>query len=405
MNLDFLTLDDVDFSGKRVLLRGDFNVPLNGETGKITDDTRLTESLETIRRLTESGCAVVACSHLGRPKGKPSPKYSLEPVAKRFSELIGKNVGFIPQCVGIEVEDEVKKIAPGEMLILENLRFHAEEEADDRVFAEKLAGLADVYVNDAFGTAHRAHSSTHSAALLFREKSYAVAGCLMKREVSYLTRAMNYYERPVTAIIGGAKITGKIELIENFTKFADTIIVGGGMVYTFLKAQGFGIGNSILDENSIETAKKIVKKIGNEASVNFLLPIDSIVTDKIEKGALVEVCENERLPDGKIGVDIGPLTIKIFSQAIESSKTIIWNGPMGIFEIDDFAVGTKEIASAVAKATKNGALSVIGGGDTASAVKKFGLESQYSHVSTGGGASLEFMAGLPMPSLEALTRR
>ncbi|MBN2364259.1 phosphoglycerate kinase [candidate division WOR-3 bacterium] len=405
MKLEFLTLDDVDFSGKKVLLRGDFNVPLDKKTGAISDDTRIIESLETVKKLLGSRCAVIACSHLGRPKGKTVAEFSLKPVAARFSELLGEQVGFVSECVGKIVIEEVEKLSPGKMIVLENLRFHEEEEKNDPGFSEKLADLADVYVNDAFGTAHRAHSSTQGTAVLFREKSYAVAGCLMKREVEYLTRAMKYFERPVVAIIGGAKITGKIELIENFANFADTILIGGGMVYTFLKSKGRGIGKSILDENAIETAKEIVKKIGKEAQVNFVLPVDSVIVDEIKEGVSTEICDNNEIPDNKIGVDIGPLTGKIFSRAIESAKTIIWNGPMGIFEIGEFSAGTNEIAVAVAKATQNGALSVIGGGDTASAVKSFGMESKYSHISTGGGASLEFMAGLPMPALEALTRR
>lgn len=405
MKLDFLTLDDVDFSGKKVLLRGDFNVPLDKKTGEISDDTRITESLETVKKLLGSQCAVIACSHLGRPKGKIVPEFSLKPVAARFSELLGEQVGFVPECVGKIASEESAKLSPGKMIVLENLRFHEEEEKNNPMFSEKLADLADVYVNDAFGTAHRAHSSTQGAAVLFRKKSCAVAGCLMKREVEYLTRAMKYYERPVVSIIGGAKITGKIELIESFANFADTILIGGGMVYTFLKSKGCGIGKSILDEKAVETAKEIVKKIGKEAQVNFILPVDSVIVDEIKEGVSTEICDNNEIPDDKIGVDIGPLTGKIFSRAIENAKTIIWNGPMGIFEIGEFSAGTKEIAVAVAKATQNGALSVIGGGDTASAVKSFGMESKYSHISTGGGASLEFMAGLPMPPLEALTRR
>ncbi|MBN1150316.1 phosphoglycerate kinase [candidate division WOR-3 bacterium] len=405
MKLDFLTLDDVDFHGKKVLLRGDFNVPLDKDTGEISDDTRLVESLETIKKLLSNNCAVIACSHLGRPKGGADPKFSLKPVAERFSRLLGEEVRFVTESVGHIAEKSAGETVPGQMLLLENLRFHPEEESNDPVFSKSLSSLAQIYVNDAFGTAHRAHASTYGAALVFRERSYALAGCLMKREVEYLTKAMKYYERPVVSIIGGSKITGKIELIENFARFADTILIGGGMVYTFLKAQGFEIGRSILDVKAMDMAKKIIREIGSEAKVNFILPKDSAVVEEISEGAEIEYCDNAEIPQNKIGVDIGPLSMRIFSKAIEDAKTIIWNGPMGIFEIESFSTGTKEVAAAVANATEKGSLSVIGGGDTASAVKKFGMENKFSHISTGGGASLEFMAGLPMPSLEALSKR
>lgn len=405
MEIEFMTIEDIDITGKKVLLRGDFNVPLDKNTNQITDDKRLIAAIPTIKYLIKNNAKVIACSHLGRPKGIFNKNLSLKVVADRFSEILENKVFFVDDCIGEKVKDRVEKLKDGEMLILENLRFYQEEKKDDDLFSKKLASLADIYVNDAFGTAHRKHSSTYGVAKYFRDRKLAVAGFLMKKEILYLSKAMKHYTRPVVAILGGAKIFGKIELIENFSKFVDTILIGGAMAYTFLKSKGFNIGKSLLDNNSIEVARKIILEIGKEVKVNFILPCDHIITDEINKGSKTEVCKDIEIPDNKIGVDIGPLTIKIFSKAIEDAKTILWNGPMGIFEISKFSNGTKEIAEAVAVSTNNGALSVLGGGDTSAAVSLFGLEDKYSHISTGGGASLEYMSGNLLPAIDILNKK
>ncbi|MGC9366394.1 MAG: phosphoglycerate kinase [bacterium] len=402
---DFLTIEDIDVTGKTVLLRGDFNVPLDKQSGQITEQRRLEAALPTIEYLLLKNAKVIACSHMGRPKGEKVPALSLKIVADKFSQLVDNPVKFVDDCIGGKADKAKSELNPGEMLILENLRFYPQEKANDVNFSQQLAGGIDIYVNDAFGTAHRAHASTVGVANIFKEKGLSLAGFLMIKEIKYLSAAIKHYTRPVIAILGGSKIKGKIELIENFSSFVDSLLIGGGMVYTFLKAQGYNIGKSILDEDSIPVARNILSHIGREAKVNFIISADSITAEQIKEHADCQVYQNDEIPDQAIGVDIGPLTVKIFKQAIENAKTIIWNGPMGIFEIDCFAEGTRQVAQAVARATDQGALSILGGGDTEAAVAKFDMEDEFSHISTGGGASLEYMSGRSLPALQALNSR
>ncbi|MGE5499118.1 MAG: phosphoglycerate kinase [Syntrophothermus sp.] len=387
----------MDLKGKRVLVRVDFNVPLD-ENLNITDDIRITSSLPTINKIIKEGGKAVLMSHLGRPKGAPNPKYSLKPAAVRLSELLGKEVKMAPDCVGPEVKAMVDSMKDGDVVILENLRFHAEEEKNNPDFAKQLSELGDVYVNDAFGSAHRAHASTEGVT---KYLPVAVSGYLMQKELEYLGRAISSPERPYCAILGGAKISGKIDVIENLFAKVDTLIIGGGMAYTFYKAMGYEIGKSLLEEDKVELAKQILEK-AKGSKVNFVLPVDVIVAPEFANESPAQAVSIQDIPADKMGLDIGPKTVELFRNEILKSKTIVWNGPMGVFEMDNFAKGTNAIAETLVEATAKGAITVIGGGDSAAAIKKAGLDEKVSHVSTGGGASLEFLEGKLLPGVEAL---
>ena len=391
--MSHLSIRDLDLKGKRVFIRVDFNVPLQkNEKGdmEITSDKRIKASLPTIQYALEQGAGVILASHLGRPKGKPNADMSLKPCAVRLAELLGKPVKMAPDCVGPEVE--ALKPAPGEVLLLENLRFHPEEEKNDPEFAKKLAALCDVYVNDAFGSAHRAHASTEG---MIRFVPQAAAGLLMDKELKYLGMATTNPGRPCVAILGGAKVSDKIEVIENLGKIVDRLLIGGAMAYTFLKAQGLPTGKSLVEEDKVELARKLLADLGGK----LMLPVDHVVVSEIAAGAANEVVDT--IPEGKIAVDIGPKTIANFAQVIAGAKTVIWNGPMGIFEKPPFDKGTVALAKAVAG---SGATSVVGGGDSEKAIKAAGVSDKISHVSTGGGASLEFLAGIKLPGVAALER-
>jgi phosphoglycerate kinase len=381
------TVRDIDVAGKRVLVRCDFNVPL--ENGKITDDRRITEALPTINYLLEQGAIVILASHLGRPKG-PSPEFSLKPIAQRLSELLGKPVPLLPDCVGPAVQAAVEKAKPGDVLLLENVRFHPEEEANDPGFAKQLASLADVYVNDAFGTAHRAHASTEGVAHFLP----GVAGFLIEKEIQFLA-AVDDPKHPFVAIMGGSKVKDKITLIENLLPRLDRLLIGGGMVFTFFKAQGKEIGKSLLDAENVDFAKQLLDRNGDR----ILLPVDVIVTPELNPDAGCHDVDADHIPADQIGADIGPKSSESFSNVIAKAGTILWNGPMGVFEMDAFASGTRAVAEAMAK---SGAVTIVGGGDTAAAVDKFGFADQMTHVSTGGGASLEFLEGKELPGIAAL---
>lgn len=384
-----LSIRDLDLKNKTVFIRVDFNVPLEG--GKITSDKRIKASLPTIQYALEQGAGVVLASHLGRPKGKRNPEMSLAPVAARLSELLGKQVIMAPDCVGPEVES--MKPAPGGILLLENLRFHPEEEGNDPAFAKKLASLADVYVNDAFGTAHRAHASTVG---MIQFMPQAAAGLLMDKELEYLFKVTRNPERPCVAILGGAKVSDKIEVIQNMMKVVDKLLIGGAMAYTFAKAKGEPTGNSLVEDDKIELAKKLMAEAGDK----LLLPTDHVVAAEFKEGAENEVVTV--IPDGKMALDIGPATIAAYEKVIAGAKTIIWNGPMGVFEKPPFDKGTMALAKAVAASN---AISVVGGGDSEKAIKTAGLSDKISHVSTGGGASLEFLSGIELPGVAALTEK
>lgn len=392
-----LTIDKVDLKGKRVLVRVDFNVPLD-ENLNITDDTRIVESLPTIKKIIADGGKAILMSHLGRPKGGPNPKYSLKPTAKRLSELLGKEVKLATDCIGDEVKAIVNQMQNGDVLILENVRFHPEEEKNDPEFAKKLAELGDVYINDAFGSAHRAHASTEGVTKFIKINA---AGYLMQKELEYLGAAVSNPKRPYVAILGGAKISGKIDVINNLFDKVDTLIIGGGMAFTFFKAQGKVIGKSLLEEEKIELAKEVLEK-AKTSGVKFLLPVDVVVASEFNNDSPATVVSVDAIPSDKMGLDIGPETIKLFREEILRAKTVVWNGPMGVFEFDNFAKGTIAIAEALAEATANGAVTVIGGGDSAAAIAKAGLKDKVSHVSTGGGASLEFLEGKILPGVAAL---
>lgn len=392
-----LSIDKIELKGKRVLVRVDFNVPLD-ENLNITDDIRITSSLPTIKKIIAEQGKVILMSHLGRPKGAPVPKYSLKPAAKRLSELLGQEVKMASDCIGQEVSDLVSSMKEGDVVLLENLRFHAEEEKNVPEFAKELASLGDIYINDAFGSAHRAHASTEGVTKYINT---CASGYLMQKELDYLGKAITEPERPYCAILGGAKISGKIDVIQNLFPKVDTLIIGGGMAYTFYKAMGHEIGKSLLEEEKVEMAKEILQK-AKEAKVNFLLPVDVVVTPDFSNDAPSEVVGIDSIPADKMGMDIGPKTVELFKNEILKSKTVIWNGPMGVFEFDNFAKGTNAIATALVEATGKGATTIIGGGDSAAAIKKAGLDDKVSHVSTGGGASLEFLEGKQLPGVVAL---
>lgn len=391
------TIDNIDLKNKKVLVRVDFNVPLD-ENLKITDDKRIIESLPSIKKIVAEGGKAILMSHLGRPKGKVNPKYSLAPVAKRLSELLDKEVKFANDCIGDEVKKLADSLQSGDVLLLENLRFYTEEEKNDPDFASKLAELGDVYVNDAFGSAHRAHASTEG---ITKYISTSVAGYLMQKELNYLGKAVGTPERPYCAILGGAKISGKIDVINNLIDKVDVLIIGGGMAYTFFKAQGLEIGTSLLEAEKIDLAKELLEKV-KSSNLKFLLPVDVMVAPEFKNDSPSEVVSIDKIPADKMGLDIGPATIKLFKDAILSSKTVVWNGPMGVFEFENFANGTNSIAGALVEATENGSTTVVGGGDSAAAISKAGLETKVSHVSTGGGASLEFLEGKVLPGVQAL---
>ena len=386
------TIEDIPVTGKRVLVRCDFNVPLDGD--KITDETRIIGALPTIKYLIKNNAKVILCSHLGRPKGEFNMKYSLKPVAKRLSELLGQDVVMAEDVIGDSAKAAVAAMKDGDVVLLENVRFHKEEEKNDPAFAKELASLADIYVNDAFGTAHRAHASTAGVA----DYLPAVCGYLIKKEIEFMGGALENPARPFVAILGGAKVSDKIGVIENLIDKVDALIIGGGMAYTFLKAKGYKIGDSICEDDKLDLAKDLMKK-AKEKGVNFLLPVGSIVADKFANDAERKYVPSDAMPDGWMGMDIGGITIEKFTSVIETAKTIIWNGPMGVFEFENFANGTKAIAEAVAKAD---AVTIIGGGDSVAAVKQMGYADKMSHISTGGGASLEFLEGKVLPGIACL---
>jgi phosphoglycerate kinase len=390
------TLDQVDLKNKRVLVRVDFNVPL--EDGRVTDDIRIRESLPTIKKIIAAGGKCILMSHLGRPKGKRAMEFSLNPAAERLAKLLDQPVIMAPDCVGEEVERVVNQMQPGQVMLLENLRFHPEEEKNDPEFAKQLAKLGDVYVNDAFGSAHRAHASTEGVTQFLKP---AVAGYLMKKELDYLGKALAEPARPFVAVLGGSKISGKIDVIENLLGKVDTILIGGGMAYTFFKAQGLEIGNSIVELDRVDMAHDLMKKAATSRT-KLLLPEDSRAADEIKVDAKIVVRANKDLREGDTAGDIGPATEKRYGDLIRKAKTVVWNGPMGVFEIDAFAQGTKAVAQALVEATTGGAITIVGGGDSAAAMKKFGLDGGVSHVSTGGGASLEFLEGKELPGVTAL---
>jgi phosphoglycerate kinase len=390
-----LSIRNLEMKGRRVFMRVDFNVPLN-DAGQITDDTRIRASLPSIQLALERGARLILASHLGRPKGKPNPKMSLRPAASRLSELLGKPVGFAPDCVGAEAETAAKSLKDGEVLLLENLRFHPEEEKNDPGFAQQLAGLAEVYVNDAFGSAHRAHASTEG---ITRHLSPAAAGLLMEKELEYLGKAVGNPEKPYVAVVGGAKVSDKIEFLQNLMKSADSVLVGGAMAYTFLKAQGVEVGLSKVEDDKLDLARGVLK-YAQERGIQLKLPSDHVVAEKIDAGAAAETVNAAAIPADRLGVDIGPATRAAYAREIAGAKTIVWNGPMGVFEIEQFSAGTVEIARAVAASS---AVSIVGGGDSVAAVAKAGVADKISHISTGGGASLEFLSGMKLPGVEALT--
>ena len=392
MGLSKKTVADIDVAGKRVLVRCDFNVPLDGPS--ITDDGRIKASLPTIRRLLDEGAAVVLCSHLGRPKGQSRPELSLSPVARRLSELLDMEVPLLPDCVGPEVEEAVARLAPGQAVLLENVRFHSEEEANDPVFADQLAKLADVLVSDAFGTAHRAHASTVGVA----RHLPSVAGLLVEKEIEFLGRALDDPKRPFIAILGGAKVADKIRVIESLASKVDKLAIGGGMAFTFLKAQGHEIGRSLLDPESIEFAKGLLESEGGK----IVLPVDVAVAPELAAGATPRNVRVSDIAQNQAGGDIGTATQQLFRQLAGMAGTVFWNGPMGVFELEPFSHGTRAVAESMAESS---AVTIIGGGDSAAAVEKFGLAGRYTHVSTGGGASLEFLEGRELPGIAALQDR
>ncbi len=392
------TIDDLNFSGKKALIRVDFNVPLD-EHFAITDDNRIQGALPTIKKILDDGGAVILMSHLGRPKDGPVNKYSLKHLVAHLSDKLGREVQFANDCIGSEATEKSASLKPGDVLLLENLRFYKEEEKGDVAFAEKLAALGDVYVNDAFGTAHRAHASTAVIARFFPDAKYF--GYLMAGELANAEKVLNGAEKPFTAIMGGAKVSDKILLIERLLDNVDNLLIGGGMAYTFAKALGGKIGKSLVEEDKLELALTLIEK-AKAKGVNLVLPVDSIVADKFAADAETATSANDSIPDGWMGLDIGPEAIAAFDTVISSSKTILWNGPMGVFEMEKFEKGTKSVAEAVVKATAQGAFSLIGGGDSAAAVAKFGFESQVSYVSTGGGALLEYMEGKELPGVKAI---
>ncbi len=391
------TIRDINFKGKRAIIRVDFNVPLD-KAFKVTDDNRIRSTIPTLKRILGEGGSCVLMSHLGRPKGGPEDKYSLKHTLSTLESLLGRNVQFAVDCIGTETSAKASALKPGEVLLLENLRFYKEEEKGDVEFAKKLAALGNVYVNDAFGTAHRAHASTTIAAQLFSEKC---AGLVMAAELDNARRVLENAEKPFTAIMGGAKISDKILIIENLLDRVNHLIIGGGMAYTFFKALGGRIGKSLVEEDKLDLAKELIAKAKSKG-MELHLPMDSVAGDKFDPNANTQVVNNHTIPDGWMGMDIGPQARQVLGRVIEGSKTILWNGPMGVFEMPKFSEGTKSVAEAVVRATGKGAFSLIGGGDSAAAVAQFGFSEKVSYVSTGGGALLEYFEGKVLPGVKAL---
>ena len=386
------SVEDIDVSGKKVLVRCDFNVPM--KDGKITDETRINGALPTIKYLLSKNAAVILCSHMGRPKGEFNPAFSLAPVAKRLSELLGQEVVLAADVIGEDAKAKAAALKPGEVMMIENVRFHKEEEKNDPAFAKELASMAEIYVNDAFGTAHRAHASTAGVA----DYLPAVCGYLIQKEISVMGKALSDPARPFTAILGGAKVSDKIGVINNLIDKVDTLIIGGGMAYTFMRALGNTTGTSICEEDKLELASDLMKK-ARAKGVSFLIPVDNIVAREYKEDADFMRIYSDAIPDGWMGLDIGPTTQELFTKTIAGSGTVIWNGPMGVSEWENFASGTRAVAKAIAE---SGAISIIGGGDSAAAVEKLGYADKMTHISTGGGASLEFLEGLELPGIACL---
>ncbi|CCI06551.1 phosphoglycerate kinase [Microcystis aeruginosa] len=391
-------LTEADLAGKRVLVRVDFNVPMDKATGKISDDTRIRAALPTIEDLIKKGAKVILCSHMGRPDGEVQENLRLTPVAKRLSELLGQEVIMCPDSIGEGVTAAISQMSNGQVALLENLRFHGEEEANDPDFAKKLAANADLYVNDAFGTAHRAHASTEGVTHYL---SPSVAGYLIEKELNYLQAAIETPQRPLAAIIGGSKVSSKIGVIETLLEKCDKLLIGGGMIFTFYKARGLSVGKSLVEEDKLELAKSLEAK-AKEKGVEFLLPTDVVLADKFDKDAESQIVKVENIPDGWMGLDIGPESVKVFQEALSNCKSVLWNGPMGVFEFDKFAAGTDAIAHTLADLTATGTTTIIGGGDSVAAVEKVGVAEKMSHISTGGGASLELLEGKVLPGIAAL---
>ncbi len=397
MNYDKKSVLDADVKGKKVLLRCDFNVPLDKVSGEITSDKRIVAALPTIKYLLDNGAAVIACSHLGKPKGQVKPELSLSPVAKRLSELLDKEVYFAADTIGEDAKAKAAALKAGEIMLLQNLRYDIREEKNDPEFAKELASLADVYVSDAFGTVHRAHASTAGVAAYLP----AYAGLLVEKELSVMGKALNDPARPFVAVLGGAKVSDKIGVINNLLDKADTVIIGGGMAYTFIKAMGHGIGKSLLEADKLDYAKEMIEK-AKAKGVKLLLPVDTAVGSEFAADCERKVVSVDAIPDDWMGLDIGPETVKLFSEAIANAATVVWNGPMGVFEFAAFAQGTEAMADALAK---SGAITIVGGGDSAAAVEKLGYADKMTHISTGGGASLEFLEGLELPGVACLMNK
>jgi len=392
-----LTIDEVNLKGKRALVRVDFNVPFD-EHLNITNDIRIKASLPTINKIVSDGGKVILMSHLGRPKGERDPKFSLKPAAVRLGELLNKEVKFVDDCIGDDVDETVKSMKSGDVLLLENVRFHDGETKNDAAFSKELAKWGDVYIDDAFGSAHRAHASTEGVTKFIDTNA---AGYLMKKELEYLGTVLSYPEQPYCAVLGGAKISGKIDVINNLINKLDTLIIGGGMAFTFFKAQGKEIGNSLLEDEKLDLAKDLLHQLEG-SKTKFLLPVDIVVAEEFKNDSPSETVSVNNIPVNKIGLDIGHETIKLFTNELLKSKTIVWNGPMGVFEMDNFSKGTFSIAQTLADVTETGAVTIVGGGDSAAAISLAGLENKVSHVSTGGGASLEFLEGKILPGVAAL---
>lgn len=415
--MDKLTVKDVDVRGKRVWMRVDFNVPMEEKDGQmiVTDTTRIKETLPTIQLLIQKGARLILASHLGRPKGKRTPSMSLQPVAVKLQEMLGRPVVFVDDCVGPKVEQAAAALKDGDVLLLENVRFYAEEEANDPAFAERLAQVADIYANDAFGSAHRAHASTEGVARVVAARGgLCVAGLLMERELQYLGDELEKPARPFVVILGGAKVSDKIKVIDRLLEKADALLIGGAMAYTFRLAQGYKVGQSLVEPDKVDVARQALSKASSR-NIKFLLPVDDVVARAVPSGQVdkkgkpvmdyvdVKVNNDMNCPDGFMGLDIGPATVKAYGEVIAGAKTILWNGPMGLFENKNFAVGTNAVARAVVDATRKGAKSIIGGGDSVKAINKAGLASQVTFMSTGGGASLEFLEGTTLPGVAALS--
>lgn len=392
-----LTLNDVDVKGKKVLMRVDFNVPI--ENGKITDDNRIVQALPSINHVIENGGLLILTSHLGRPSGEYDSEFSLKPTAEHLATLVDAEVHFAEDCIGEKADSVIEKADFGDIVVLENVRFHPEEKQNDEEFSKKLAAHGDLFVNDAFGSSHRAHASV---AGVTRYVQPAVSGFLLEKEIKYLEESINDPERPFVAILGGAKVSDKIGVIENLLSKVDTIIIGGGMTYTFYKAKGWPIGNSLVEEDKVDLAKELLEK-AEQAGVKFMLPLDSVIAKEFKNDSEYKVVDEHGIEDGWMALDIGPESALSFSNQIKAAKTVVWNGPMGVFEMENFADGTFAVAEALAESTKFGGTTIIGGGDSAAAIKASGLMDQVSHVSTGGGASLEYLEGKELPGVAALT--